>query len=112
MQFQVLRCFKCQTFNTDIVKKDNTKWTCKLCQEKQSVKKIYFVSDSAKDCRIAVQNLNEKRGQLEEASNDGNEDAGEPSEEILVNFATDSSSKILKIRGKKSRWEKYSLDAN
>ena len=37
MQFQVLRCFKCQTFNTDIVKKDNTKWTCKLCQEKQSV---------------------------------------------------------------------------
>ena len=109
MQFQVLRCFSCQTFNTDIVKKDNRKWTCKICQEKQSVKKVYFVSDSAKDCRLAVQNLNEKRGQLEEASTVSDEDTANASEEnFLTNVGTDS--KILKIHGQKSRWEKYNLD--
>ena len=35
-EFQVVRCFSCETFNVDIVKKDNSKWQCKLCGEKQS----------------------------------------------------------------------------
>ena len=111
-QIQVLKCFNCHTFNSDIVKKDNTKWTCKLCQEKQSVKKVYFVSDNAKDCRLAVQALNAKRGQEDEQEEEvlENENFEESNEENAMSTMNVSSSKILKIPGQRSRWDKYKLD--
>ncbi|KAJ8983346.1 hypothetical protein NQ317_003151 [Molorchus minor] len=58
-EFQVLQCYCCQTFQVDIVKKV-LKWSCKMCGEKQSVKKI-FAKGSGKDCRLHVQELNTMR---------------------------------------------------
>ena len=63
-EFQILRCFSCETFQVDIVKKKNDKWQCKLCGEKQSNKRIYGRAWSAKECREQVQKLNEMRGQI------------------------------------------------
>ncbi|EFN81785.1 UPF0544 protein C5orf45 [Harpegnathos saltator] len=43
-------------YQVHIVKKAR-RWQCKLCNEKQSVKQIYF-QGSGKDCRLHVQQLN------------------------------------------------------
>ncbi|KAL3060941.1 hypothetical protein OYC64_009202 [Pagothenia borchgrevinki] len=59
-EFLVLRCFTCQSFQVQQVKKVN-KWTCKLCGEKQSLLKE-FGRGSGADCRRHVQKLNAMRG--------------------------------------------------
>eukprot|EP00092_Neocalanus_flemingeri_P027344 GFUD01029656.1.p1 GENE.GFUD01029656.1~~GFUD01029656.1.p1 ORF type:complete len:209 (+),score=67.27 GFUD01029656.1:47-673(+) len=61
-EFQVLRCFKCETFQVSQVKKA-TKWVCKICQEKQSTKQVYSRGSGA-ECRKVVQELNWKRMEL------------------------------------------------
>ncbi|XP_070818330.1 MRN complex-interacting protein [Chaetodon trifascialis] len=63
-EFHVLRCFSCQTFQVQQVKKVN-RWTCKLCGEKQSLLKE-FGRGSGADCRRHVQKLNAMRGALME----------------------------------------------
>uniref|UniRef100_A0A3B4BBA7 MRN complex-interacting protein N-terminal domain-containing protein n=1 Tax=Periophthalmus magnuspinnatus TaxID=409849 RepID=A0A3B4BBA7_9GOBI len=59
-QFHVLRCFSCEVFQVQQVKKVN-KWSCKLCGQKQSVLKE-FGRGSGADCRRHVQKLNAARG--------------------------------------------------
>ena len=108
-EFQVLKCFSCETFNTDIVKKNNTKWQCKLCGEKQSVKKVYFQSSSAQDCRQAVQTLNENRGSKDEQEEEFTE-YDEFTEEASDSVLELNESKIVKIPGQVSRWHKYQID--
>lgn len=58
-ELHVLRCYSCQAFQVHTVKKSR-KWDCKMCGEKQSVKKVYG-RGSGKDCRLHVQRLNEMR---------------------------------------------------
>ncbi|XP_019713758.1 MRN complex-interacting protein [Hippocampus comes] len=58
--FHVVRCFLCDCFQVQQVKKVK-KWTCKLCGEKQSLLKE-FGGGSAADCRRHVQKLNAARG--------------------------------------------------
>jgi len=59
--FHVLRCYKCLTFQVDIVKKAN-KWQCKVCGDKQSIKKV-FCTGTGLECRSVVQQLNLQIGQ-------------------------------------------------
>ncbi|KAK8746379.1 hypothetical protein OTU49_017378 [Cherax quadricarinatus] len=61
-EFHVVRCFSCLAFQSHQVRKDR-KFVCKLCGEKQSVKKDYG-RGTGKDCRIHVQKLNRLRGSL------------------------------------------------
>ncbi|XP_069676650.1 uncharacterized protein [Periplaneta americana] len=65
-ELHVLRCYSCQTFQVHIVKKSN-KWECKICGEKQSIKKVYG-RGSGKDCRLHVQKLNEMHMKETEAA--------------------------------------------
>ncbi|XP_077387236.1 MRN complex-interacting protein isoform X2 [Festucalex cinctus] len=58
--FHVVKCFYCDCFQVQQVKKVK-KWTCKLCGEKQSLLKE-FGGGSAVDCRRHVQKLNAARG--------------------------------------------------
>ncbi|XP_049898501.1 MRN complex-interacting protein [Epinephelus moara] len=59
-EFHVVRCFTCQSFQVQQVKKVN-KWSCKLCGVKQSLLKE-FGRGSGADCRRHVQKLNAMRG--------------------------------------------------
>ncbi|XP_065124125.1 MRN complex-interacting protein [Paramisgurnus dabryanus] len=65
-EFHVLRCFSCQIFQVQQVKKSK-KWQCKVCGEKQSVLKEYG-RGAAADCRRHVQKLNSLRGELLEVN--------------------------------------------
>lgn len=60
-EFVVLRCSKCLLFQVHLSKK-SPKWECKVCEEKQSIKGIFF-SGTGKDCRRTVQQLNLNAGQ-------------------------------------------------
>ncbi|BFZ11307.1 hypothetical protein BsWGS_14346 [Bradybaena similaris] len=62
VQFHVLRCAACQTFQVLQVTK-TAKWKCKMCGLKQSVTKVYGQGSGA-DCRRHVQKLNSIRGQI------------------------------------------------
>ncbi|XP_018592828.2 MRN complex-interacting protein [Scleropages formosus] len=64
-EFHVLRCFSCQTFQVQQVKKSK-KWSCKMCGEKQSLIKVYGQGSGA-DCRRHVQKLNALRGEMVQA---------------------------------------------
>jgi len=55
------------TFQVHQVKKSK-KWACKVCGEKQSVKKVY-AQGSGLDCRKHVQKLNMKCGEAQKAEN-------------------------------------------
>ncbi len=61
-EFQVLRCYTCQTFQVHQVKK-TLKWNCKMCGEKQSIKKV-FGRGSGADCRKHVQKCNMLQGEV------------------------------------------------
>uniref|UniRef100_A0A3P9AIJ9 MRN complex-interacting protein N-terminal domain-containing protein n=1 Tax=Esox lucius TaxID=8010 RepID=A0A3P9AIJ9_ESOLU len=58
-EFHVLRCYSCQTYQVQQVKKSK-KWNCKMCGEKQSVLKE-FGRGSGVDCRRHVQKLNARQ---------------------------------------------------
>lgn len=81
-EIRVLQCYKCQIyqvnllindfllkpfdinydqFQTDIAKKIN-KWTCKMCNEKQSLRRE-FLRGTGIECRIRAQMLNERHKQ-------------------------------------------------
>uniref|UniRef100_A0AAQ4R2B3 MRN complex-interacting protein N-terminal domain-containing protein n=1 Tax=Gasterosteus aculeatus aculeatus TaxID=481459 RepID=A0AAQ4R2B3_GASAC len=66
-EFHVLRCYSCESFQVQQVKKVN-KWICKLCGEKQSQLKE-FGRGSGAECRRHVQKLNAMRGAMMEEHN-------------------------------------------
>lgn len=45
-------------------KKSSNKWICVVCNEKQSVRKVFAQASMARDVRKFVQNFNMSRGQL------------------------------------------------
>ncbi|XP_053319609.1 MRN complex-interacting protein [Spea bombifrons] len=107
-EFQVLRCFSCQTFQVHQVKKSKT-WNCKLCGEKQSLLKVYGQGSGA-DCRQHVQKLNLLQGEVQQAAEkavrfDGQEEIKEeykPVEDTPVgtSFSQEKGNSV-------SRWSKY-----
>ena len=64
--FLVLRCFQCRHFQV-IQRRKDRKWTCKLCGGRQSIIKVFASSERAKDCRLVVQELNMRRGEVEQS---------------------------------------------
>lgn len=58
-----VRCFQCQMFQV-IQKPKSKKFKCSICNNKQSVRKVYCTSDRAKDCRIIVQQYNKRYGEM------------------------------------------------
>uniref|UniRef100_UPI0037E870C5 MRN complex-interacting protein isoform X2 n=1 Tax=Semicossyphus pulcher TaxID=241346 RepID=UPI0037E870C5 len=97
-EFHVLRCFSCQSFQVQQVKKAN-RWICKLCGEKQMLLKE-FGRGSGADCRRHVQKLNAMRGAMMEEEelntwSQWKQEDEEPEEEHQV-----SQTQV-------SRWSKY-----
>eukprot|EP00055_Hartaetosiga_balthica_P011769 m.54832 g.54832 ORF g.54832 m.54832 type:complete len:379 (+) comp7729_c1_seq3:31-1167(+) len=64
--FLCLACFSCGSFQVQQETKGK-RWTCKICREKQSFRKI-FAKGTARECRPVVQKLNMMRGEMEMSS--------------------------------------------
>nr|XP_043614565.1 MRN complex-interacting protein [Erigeron canadensis] len=62
--FMALECFKCSTMQVKQRKKSSNKWICVICNEKQSVRKVYSQGSMAKHVRAFVQQFNMSRAQF------------------------------------------------
>lgn len=76
---------------------------CKLCGEKQSVKRHYGIG-TAKDCRLHVQKLNNMRGDKEETIKTYTSEGSDYDENIADN--TENINRIGSI-DKQSKWSAY-----
>ncbi|XP_047190347.1 MRN complex-interacting protein isoform X2 [Scophthalmus maximus] len=95
--FHVVKCFKCENFQVQQVKKVN-RWSCKVCGEKQTLLKEYGRGSGA-DCRRHVQKMNAMKGAMMEEQEHNTwslweQDKAEPEEE------RDDQTQV-------SRWSKY-----
>ncbi|XP_077288326.1 uncharacterized protein LOC143912810 [Arctopsyche grandis] len=105
-EFCILRCFRCETFQVQIVKKSN-KWECKMCGIKQSLKQVYGKGTS-KDCRHHAQKLNELRiiGEFPIANSIDSEITVD-SNNVTVDDANNSSEIGISNPKVPNKWSKY-----
>ncbi|XP_047955787.1 uncharacterized protein LOC125201638 isoform X2 [Salvia hispanica] len=61
ISFIAVQCFECSTMQVKQQKKSSNKWICVVCNQKQSVQKVFAQSFMAKDVRKVVQNFNMSR---------------------------------------------------
>ncbi|KAL4272576.1 hypothetical protein GQ457_13G022690 [Hibiscus cannabinus] len=59
--FVALQCCQCSTMQVKQRKKSSNKWTCVVCNQKQSVLKVFAQGPMAKDVRKFVQSFNMSR---------------------------------------------------
>ncbi|CAI9116451.1 OLC1v1017594C1 [Oldenlandia corymbosa var. corymbosa] len=85
--FQALQCFQCSTMQVKQQKKSSNKWNCVVCNQKQSVRKVYAQGFMAKDVRKFVQNFNMSRQLAEQnlLNVDGQDEALGIGDQISVN---------------------------
>lgn len=125
-EFNILKCFECETFQVDQVKKAK-KWTCKVCNAKQSIKKIYFTSGAgrkfqesmlmksfslrfhvlAKDCRVKAQEMNVTYHQTKSAAG---EVILQESERQTENFNDQPAQEVRPevVSPPSNKWSKFS----
>ncbi|KAI3945866.1 hypothetical protein MKW98_023140 [Papaver atlanticum] len=61
ISFVALQCYECLTMQVKQKKKSSNKWNCVVCNEKQSVRKVFYEAFLAKDVRLFVQDFNMSR---------------------------------------------------
>ncbi|XP_020535683.1 MRN complex-interacting protein isoform X2 [Jatropha curcas] len=95
--FIAVQCCQCSTMQVKQKKKSSNKWTCAVCNQKQSVRKIFAQGYKAKDIRKFVQSFNMSR-------NDG----GDHQSLTEIASPVDSGS-LLEHQQKKRRcdWSEY-----
>ncbi|GMP46218.1 hypothetical protein CsSME_00014461 [Camellia sinensis var. sinensis] len=59
--FIALQCFQCSTMQVKQKKKSSNKWTCVVCNQKQSVRKVFAQAFMARDVRKFVQTFSMSR---------------------------------------------------
>ncbi|XP_063301481.1 MRN complex-interacting protein [Pelobates fuscus] len=109
-EFQVLRCFSCQTFQVHQVKKSK-KWNCKMCGEKQSLLKIYGQGSGA-DCRHHVQKLNLFHGEVLQAADMafGLDCKEEITDNVPIEDEHEGTVEAQESDRYMSRWNKYLVE--
>lgn len=110
--FLAVQCYQCSTMQAKQQKKSNNKWSCSICNEKQSFQKIFARSTAAKDIRKFVQDFNMSR-QLKDAQAMHNLMSG-PEEEIADINNWGDGAEILQERDnsfvqerQQSKWVEY-----
>lgn len=103
-ELNVLRCYACKTFQVQIVKKV-PKWQCKMCNEKQSVLKVY-ARGSGKDCRQYVQDLNMQQGSISSSEPAVNKDTTNHTQDVFQGPGFSENQAF----GGESKWSEYLQD--
>ncbi|CAN7054050.1 hypothetical protein IGI04_028674 [Brassica rapa subsp. trilocularis] len=100
--FLALQCFECSTMQVKQKKKSSNNWVCVVCNQKQSVRKVFAQGYKAKDLRFFVQSFNMSR-----------KVADEEKQAVADTFPeVEEDEKASDVRGKKrSDWSEY-LDSD
>ncbi|CAM6101938.1 unnamed protein product [Calypogeia fissa] len=124
MPYMALQCFSCHHMQVKEVRKSSSsarKWSCAICNEKQSVRKVFSTSDTAKEVRKFVQQFNLTAGQAAYAEGISRlETTGSPTEDSSYDYRyqEDQEGQMNRAVGndnyagqKKSfKWDKYLPD--
>ncbi|CAH2066799.1 unnamed protein product [Thlaspi arvense] len=104
--FVALQCFECSTMQVKQKKKSSNKWVCVICNQKQSVRKVFAQGYKAKELRFFVQSFNMSRKVADEKEQTVADTYSEFDDEGEVD------EKVPDVRGKKrSDWSEY-LDSD
>ncbi|XP_065881257.1 uncharacterized protein [Euphorbia lathyris] len=97
--FIAVQCFQCSTMQVK-QKKKSSNWTCVVCNQKQSVRKVFAQGYMAKDIRKVVQTFNMSRKLADEESEQN---------ESLIGVTSLSDSVVLEDQQRKKRpdWNEY-----
>lgn len=100
--FLALQCCECSTMQVKQKKKSSNNWVCVICNQKQSVRRVFAQGYKAKDLRLFVQSFNMSR-----------KVADEEKQEVADTFPeVEADEEVEEIRGKKrSDWSEY-LDSD
>ncbi|CAN6934985.1 unnamed protein product [Brassica oleracea] len=100
--FLALQCCECSTMQVKQKKKSSNNWVCVICNQKQSVRKVFAQGYKAKDLRLFVQSFNMSRKVVDEEK-----------QEVADTFPeVEDDEEAEEIRGKKlSDWSEY-LDSD
>ncbi|KAF8080923.1 hypothetical protein N665_0914s0011 [Sinapis alba] len=100
--FLALQCFECSTMQVKQKKKSSSNWVCVICNQKQSVRKVFAQGYKAKDLRLFVQSSNIFRNV-----------AGEENQTPADTFSeVEDDEEVSNVRSKKrSDWSEY-LDSD
>jgi hypothetical protein len=82
--FQVIKCVECQAFQVQLEKKSH-KFSCTLCNAKQTLQKVYARSSKASDCRKVCQDYNAARIECDDEAPTNREP---PKPELLLTATT------------------------
>ncbi|CAK9174164.1 unnamed protein product [Ilex paraguariensis] len=98
--FIALQCCQCSTMQVKQQKKSSNKWICVVCNQKQSVRKVFAQGLMAKDVRKFVQSFNMSRQfahQQQEQLVDEEEETLAPSTEKIDNHDHWKNKKVKRI---------------
>nr|CAI5824950.1 unnamed protein product [Callosobruchus analis] len=110
-EYIILQCFSCKIFQVHIVKK-SSKWKCKLCSARQSVIKIFMKHETAKECRVVVQEMNEKYIRQEELVTMLLSENGCTTLKELQVTEVNADKEFVNLKSNDSRWNKYLAPRN
>ncbi|XP_057994658.1 uncharacterized protein LOC110641929 isoform X2 [Hevea brasiliensis] len=97
--FIAVQCCQCSTMQVKQQKKSSNKWTCAVCNQKQSVRKLFAHGYMAKDLRKFVQSFNMSR----KFADDGQQ------HESLTSVTSPCDAGLLEDqqRKRRSNWSEY-----
>ncbi|XP_073136534.1 uncharacterized protein [Henckelia pumila] len=98
-KFIAVQCFQCFTMQVKQAKKSSNKWVCVVCNQKQSVRRVFSEDYMAKNIRQFVQKFNMSR-----QSSDRKELALEEGEDI---FEKEVFSAMEDQKKKRTDWTEY-----
>ncbi|KAJ4965061.1 hypothetical protein NE237_016910 [Protea cynaroides] len=102
--FIAVQCCQCSTMQVKQQKKSSNKWNCVICNQKQSIRKVFAQGFHAKDVRKFVQSFNMSRKFIEENVADGTLSSPAPEE---IHDSTLRNSNSDKCERKRSNWTEY-----
>jgi MRN-interacting protein len=118
-EFHALQCFSCGQFQVCQARKDS-KFTCKLCGSRQSVRRIHARADAARPVRERVQRLNLARGLagedyeerlLENCSDERSSHHELEDADPILNPASQNVRSECRAHHGKSRWDHHVINA-
>ncbi|AEE35229.1 putative MRN complex-interacting protein [Arabidopsis thaliana] len=98
--FIALQCYECSTMQVKQKKKSSNKWVCVICNQKQSVKKVFAQGYKAKELRFFVQSFNMSRKVADEEAHA----VGDSFPEVYVEGEVNEEVNGTK---KRSDWSQY-----
>ncbi|XP_030594642.1 MRN complex-interacting protein isoform X2 [Archocentrus centrarchus] len=102
-EFHVLRCFSCQSFQVHQVKKAS-RWSCKLCGEKQSLlKEQQEEEEEQRDKQVRQAQTSRWSKYLDTPEEAEPEDEAEPEENDLVNRKQLDGNKMAERKRKRAK---------